>query len=486
MKKTALLISLIAITGCTVGPDYLKPDLELPKNWFQSTLKNAPRTSDSEVEHAWWKRFNDPILQSLIDKDLTGNLDIKIAESRIAEARANRSYAANDLLPTVNGKASAVRQSNRIAFPGGGGPFDLTKPLNTFETGFDATWEADLFGGKRRTLEAESATLASEEANADDVRVSMLAEVARTYFEIRQYQQQLALNKDTVASGQTSVKIAQERYKVGETAKLDVMQANAQLQQFQTQIPYYENLLAQSEFNLDILLGEQPGTTHSLVLDAKPLPVADKDLVLSAPAQVIATRPDIRMAEQKLIAATAEKGVAIAALFPDISLSGFAGFLNIDQANLIKGSSRSWSMGGSVLLPIFNYGRLSANIDAADARKQQALDEYRKTLVAALSDVNKAITAYAKQEEFRAALQKTVADNRQVTTIARQRYKEGLSSFLDVLEAQRTLYASESQLASANALVSENLVALYKSLGGGWKDTGPTPVTTPTLTPLVD
>lgn len=467
MARYALLAGLLLTTACSVGPDYGKPDFELPSSWF-TTAEKAPAIDEKTgVEQMWWKRFKDPVLSGLIDKALAGNLDLKIAEARIAEARATRAYARADLLPTVNGKADALRQGNRIAFPG---PFDLTKPFNTFETGFDASWELDLFGGKRRALETGTAMLAAAEASRDEARVSLLAEVARTYMDIRQYQQQLAIVRETVASEQGSVNIAGERYRVGDTPKLDVMQANAQLEQFLTQVPYYENLLAQSEFSMDVLLAAPSGATHALMGDVAPVPVADKELVLAAPAQVIAARPDIRAAEQLLIAATASQGVAVAALFPDVSLSGFLGFLNIDAGNLLKSGSTSWSAGGNVLLPILNYGRLSANIDAADARRQQALATYQKAIIAALADVNKSATAFLKQEEFRRALAKTVADNRQVTVIARMRYKEGMSSFTDVLEAQRTLYASQNQLVQADAQVSEALVALYKSLGGGWQE----------------
>ena len=468
MHKFLSITTALALGACTVGPDYKMPDLHLPSGWFESVEKMPETDGQAVVEHQWWQHFGDPVLDQLIGKAIAGNYDIKIAEARIAEARASRSFATADLLPTINGTASGARQANRIAFPG---PIaGLDKPFNTFEAGFDASWELDLFGGKRRALEADTALLAATEASRDDARVTLLAEVARIYMDIRQHQKQLDITHETMTAEEGTVSIAKERYKAGSTSQFDLKQAQAQLDQVKTQIPFYENLLAQAELSMDVLLGEQPGATHPLVETAKPIPVADKNIILAAPAQVIANRPDLRAAEQQLIAATAQQGIAVAQLFPDVSLSGFFGLLNADSGNLLRAGSKSWSAGGTVLFPILNYGRLSANIDSADARQQQALATYQKSVITALSDVDKAVTAYTKQEEFRLATARNVADNREITSIARMRYQEGLSSFVDVLEAQRTQYNSESQLAQAETLAAQNLVALYKSVGGGWKN----------------
>jgi len=470
--RSASIFALALLTACTVGPDYKAPDIGLPASWFVPAAPKITTDAKAEIDQAWWQHFNDPVLSQLIDKAAAGNFDLKIAEARIAEARAARGTARADLLPTANIVSNNERQANRIAFPGFTG---LTKPFNTFEDGFDASWELDIFGGKKRALESSSAELEAAMASRDDARVSLMAEVARTYVDIRQYQQQLVLTTDTVKAEQNTVSIVGERYHTGNTSQLDVTQAKAQLEQMQSQLPYYQNLLAQAEYSLDVLLGEQPGAAHALVASTKPVPVSAIELVLAAPANIIANRPDVRMAERELAAATAQQGQAIAQLFPDISLSGFVGLLNVNSSHLLEAGSKSWDVGGNVLWPILNYGKLSANIDAADARQQEALASYQKSIISALSDVAKSVTAYSRQEEFRRALNKTVADNRESTAIARSRYREGLSTFLDVLDAERTLYASESQLAQASAQTSQNLIAVYKSLGGGWAGQTPQP-----------
>jgi NodT family efflux transporter outer membrane factor (OMF) lipoprotein len=464
-KAPACALAVFLLAGCAVGPDYSVPALGLPQGWFTSGVAVDDKMT---VQEDWWKQFNDPVLDALISKASSGNFDMKIAEARIAQARATGSSAQADLLPTVNVTGLGDRQSNRIAF--GDAPFNLSKPFNTFQAGFDASWEIDIFGGKRREIESDTATLKAAEATRDDVRISLIAEVARGYVDIRQYQQQIALVGDTAAADLKTVDIAGQRYRSGNTAGLDVTQAKAQLAQAQTQLPYYQNLLAQAEFRMDVLLGEQPGATHALVADHAPIPDTDKELILTAPASVIANRPDIRVAERQLAAATAQQGVAVAQFFPKISLSGFLGLLNTDAGKLLLANSKSWDAGANVLWPILNYGKLSAGTALADARQQEALAHYQKIVISALSDVEQAATAYIRQQEFTAAQAKTVADNAHAADIAHMRYKEGLSSFIEVLDAQRTLYASQSQLAAARGILAQDRIAVYKSLGGGWKD----------------
>jgi NodT family efflux transporter outer membrane factor (OMF) lipoprotein len=298
--------------------------------------------------------------------------------------------------------------------------------------------------------------------------VILLAEVARTYVDIRQYQAQLDTAEATIVANKNTLAIAQQRLAAGDTPGLDVTQAQAQLEQTESQLPQYQNLLAQAEYSMDVLLGEQPGATHTLTAKSAPIPTSDKKLVLAAPASIIANRPDIRVAERKLASATAQQGVAVAKFFPDISLSGFIGLLNTNAGNLLTAGSQSWMMGASVLWPILSYGTLSANLDAANAQQQEALATYQKSIIAALSDVEKSVTAWTEQDKLQQALAKTTASDRHALDVSRQRYKEGLTSFLEVLDAERTLNASQIQLTEARAQTAQNLIAVYKSLGGGW------------------
>lgn len=458
----------LMLAACEVGPDYQKPDTTVPENWAA-----APGNADvkAEIDQKWWKNFNDPVLTSLIEKAAANNLDLKVAEARIAEARAGAASAGAALLPTGDLKGTATREANRMALPGGNGNGLgnlLHKPFNVYETGFDASWELDLFGGNRRAEEAAEAEMQASEATRDDVLVSMLAEVARTYVDIRRANAKLAVAEDIVAADQKTLDIARQRFNVGQAPRLDVVNAEAQLQSAETQMPDIRNQAAQAEYQMDVLLGEQPGAAHRMVGAPSPIPASDKKLVLAAPASVIAQRPDIRVAERKLAAATAQQGVAVAKFFPDISLTGFFGALNTSTQNLVTAANQSWMAGGSILWPILSYGTLSANLDKADAQQQEAMATYQKSILSALSDVERSLNAYTEQEKFLLAAANQVEQDKHATSIARQRYKEGLTSFQEVLDAERTLYTAQNSLAEARANETQDLIAVYKSLGGGW------------------
>ncbi len=469
MKKIPAFMFLFLATGCTVGGDYLKPDIKLPENWFAPEEKAMPLTNDkAEIQQSWWRNFKDPVLDQLIEQAGKDNFDLKIAQARIVQARAARGITSSALIPQVNIVAGDNRQGNRFAF-GGASFAGMEKPFSTFQTGFDASWELDLFGKSRRALESANAELEAARAERDGMQVSMFAEVASVYMDIRSYQQQIKIVQETIDAEKSTVSIVNENYRAGNSAQLYLMQAQAQLEQTKTQLPYYQNLLAQSEYSMDVLLAKQPGETHKIVENSQPIPSVADSLILSAPAKVIADRPDIRAAERRLASATAKQGVAAAQFFPDISLSAFIGFLNVDAANLLERDSKSWSAGGNILSPILNYGKLSSNMDLADAKQQEALTLYQKAVISALADVSKSVAAYKKEQEYLSAMDKTVSANRKTAQIARSRYKEGLSSFIEVLDAERTLYASQSQMVKSKAQVSQDLIAVYKSLGGGWE-----------------
>ena len=485
---TAIAGLCFFLSGCTVGRDYQKPYTAVPKAWASSPDKEnlSDCRADSQqvcdthaipgdkiaIEQNWWQHFHDPVLNQLIAKAVTANLDIKVAKAQISEARALHAVAVAALFPTGGMMASANRQGNQIGFPSGGSS-DLAnlvkQPFNNFKTGFDASWELDLFGGHRREAESAAAELEATAFSGDAMLISTLAEVARTYVDIRQYQAQLNVAQNTLSIDKKTSAIIRQRFAVGNTAGMDVSRAESEEQQDQAQIPYFNNLLAQAEYAMDILLTERPGTTHVLIKNASPVPVTDQKLILAAPAAVIANRPDIRSAERKLASATAQQGAAFAKFFPDISLNGFIGLFNTNAGNFLNVSSKSWSMGGNILWPILSYGSLSANIDAADARLQQAMTRYQKAVLSALSDVERAFTAYTEQQKHLQAQEKAAAADAHVAAIAVERFQQGLTSFLEVLDADRKRYVSENQLTVAKAQTAQNLIAVYKSLGGGWK-----------------
>lgn len=472
LRSTIIAILAIFLFGCTVGPDYRKPETNSPKNWISSQHHQGLTAKDIH-EQAWWRSFNDPVLNQLIAKAVQGNFDLKSAEWRISEARALYNLGMAALLPMGDMMGSVNRQKNQIAFPTGGSPTiaDLVKqPFNVFKFGFDASWELDLFGGHRRDAESALADQEASVASFDEMMIVLLAEIAHTYVDIRLYQTQLNLAQNVFAIDEKAIGIVKQRFEAGGSPGMEVARAEAQQAQSQEQIHYFRNLLAQSEYKMDVLLGEQPGVSHDIIVFADAsVPVVDMKLILAAPAAVIANRPDIRKAERKLAVATAQQGVAIAKFFPDVSLAGFIGLFNTNAANLLSISSASWSMGANVLWPILSYGSLSANLDAADARQQQALAKYQQTIISALSDVERSFTAYTEQEKHRQAREKATAAVRHVHEIAQERYRQGLTSFMEVLDAERNLHASNNLLIMAAAKTTQNIIAVYKSLGGGWK-----------------
>jgi len=471
-SSTGIIGLSFLLSACMVGPDYQKPETVLPAAWI-----SAPEKSIQEhlaIEQAWWKNFHDPVLNQLVTKAATNNFDVKIAETRITQARASQAAATAALFPVGEMIANANRQSNQIGFPSSA-PSTLTgalkKPFNIFKTGFDASWELDLFGGHRREAESAKAELEASALSRDDLVISLLAEVASTYIEIRQYQAQLKFAQETVEADIKTTTITQQRVDLGETAGVDVSKMESQQQRDQAQISYISNLLSQAEYRMDVLLGEKPGATHALVNPIKALPVMDQKILLTTPASVIAQRPDIRIAERKLASATAQEGVATAKFFPDISLVGFIGLFNTNAGNLLNVSSKSWSMGANVLWPILSFGSLSANLSGAEARQQEALTKYQKTIISALSDVESSLTAYTEQEKYSQSVEKATAADQHVYNIAVKRYEEGLTSYLEVLEVERKLYSSQNQLTLAKAQTARTLIGVYKSLGGGWKIT---------------
>ena len=468
--KTLILCTILA--SCTVGQDYTKPEVKLPEKWH-----SANGAEQTELQNNWWKNFNDPILEQLIEKTNKGNLDLKIAEERIAQARASQDSASTDLLPHADAKIAANRQANQFQFAGA--PPAIKKPFNTFQTGFDASWELDLFGGKKRDLESAKAELDAAESSRDNIKISLLAEVARNYINIRQHQAEIVLANDIIASNQKTLDINNKLFKSGLKPKLDVIKAESELNNAKSQLPKYEGMLAQAEYATDILIGEQAGATHKLVSEVKPIPATDKEIILSAPASIIANRPDVKIAERKLAAATAQQGSALAKFFPDISLSGFLGLMSVDTAHLVESGSKSWAASGGVLLPILNYGKLSANMDAADSRQHEALAEYQKSIISALSDVETSVNSFQKEEEHKAVVTTNLEQKNHEVEIANNRYKQGQTSFLEVLDAKRSLFTTQQELLQISASSAQNMVAVYKSLGGAWKVKTPAKVEEP-------
>jgi NodT family efflux transporter outer membrane factor (OMF) lipoprotein len=456
----------LMIVGCTVGPDYQRPTLTTPAQWSEALAGGESARPGAET--AWWRTFHDPELDSLIDRATKANLDLKVAEARVREARAQRGAVAAATSPTVDANGSIVRQR---ASANGDVPIppSIGQPFNVFQGGFDASWELDAFGGTHRQIEAADADLAAAEAGRRGALVSLLGEVARNYIETRATQRRLAIAQENIQAQQDGLRLSEERYQKGLTSELDVQQATTLLAQTQAEVPALESALKVSIHHLGILLAQPPGALLAELSTTQPIPTAPPEVPVGLPSDLLLRRPDVQLAERQLAAQTARIGVATADLFPKFYLTGTAGQQSIAGGEFFNVASRFWSIGPSAQWRIFDAGQIRANIHVQNARQEEALAAYEKVALTAFEDVENSLVAHANEQVRRSSLEQAVASSRQSQVFANQRYGAGLANFLEVLEAERSVLQTEDQLAQSDEAVAVNLIALYKALGGGWE-----------------
>ena len=458
---------LVAIgVGCTVGRDYRPPQVQVPAIWSEAEQKGAT-TAPVEITQ-WWATFNDPVLTSLIDRAVRSNHDLRVAEWRIREARASRGVTAAAAWPTADVSADYSRSRASENAPNVA-PISAGKATDLFQIGFDAGWEIDVFGGVRRAVEAADADIAASEENRRDVLLTLLAEVARNYVEVRGFQRRLAIAGKNITSQQETLELTRIRLEAGLISELDVAQAEAILATTQSQVPTLDSALKQAVHRLGVLLGQDPGALLPELSNEAPIPGIPPEVPVGLPSDLLRRRPDVRRAERELAGATARVGVATADLFPRFSLTGAFGLQSVSIADLALWPSRVWSIGPTVRWPIFDAGRIRASIRVQDAREQQSLAQYEKAVLTSLEDVENALVAYGREQIRRRSLAQAVEANRLAADLANERYTQGLVDFLNVLESQRQLYTSEDQLVQSERGIVVNLVALYKALGGGWE-----------------
>jgi NodT family efflux transporter outer membrane factor (OMF) lipoprotein len=469
------LLALALAIGCAVGPDYHTPKVNTPSNWSEAQRAGAINSAVQIVE--WWKTFNDPELNSLIDRAVATNHDLRIADGLLREARALRTGAFFDLGPTIKGGAgyTDMRQARNSV------PFVLKGPLGSeissnyifqydlYDAHFDASWEIDVFGSKRREYQEANALLASVVENRHDVLVSVLAEVARNYIEVRNYQQRIAIARKNITAQQDAADIARSRFNAGLASELEVKQAEAVLATTQSQIPNLETSLKHGIHRLSVLIGQPPGALTAELSSTAPVPAPPPEVPVGLPSDLLRRRPDVRRAERELAAATANIGVQTAELFPKFSLTGLAGFQSFSVGDWFSGGSKYWSAGPMVTWRIFDLGHVRSQIQTANAQAQQSLAAYEKTVLGSLEEVENGLVAYANEQTRYRALSAAVDADRRALDLANDRYRKGLVDFLDVVDAERSLYQAEDELADSQSIVSVNLVTLYKALGGGWE-----------------
>jgi multidrug efflux system outer membrane protein len=470
-------ILLTMLFGCAVGPDYHPPKTEVPPDWDgQAAVTPAhpsKTTTDPVTLVEWWNAFNDPTLSSLMEMALRANLDVRQAEARIRQARAARGVAGAPLWPQVD--ASAIYQrSQGSSETGGGGAIATAGGLRElFQVGLDASWELDIFGGTRRNLEAATADLKAAVEDRRDVLITLAGEVGTNYLNLRGFQQQIAIAKKNLEAQKKTADITHRRFEAGFVSRLDVANADAQVATTEAQIPLLESSARAAIYRLGVLLGREPAVLANELSRGSSIPLTPPEVPVGLPSDLVRRRPDIRRAEAQVHAATARIGVATADLFPRFNLTGSFGFSSSDLTKLGNlSNSKFWSLGPSVTWPVFAGGRIRANIEVQNALQEQALIAYQKTVLTALQDVETALVAYAKEQEHQKSLAAAVASNRQAVDLSMKLYVAGKTDFLNVLNAQRSLFLTEDALTLSTRTLGTNLIALYKALGGGWEKGG--------------
>lgn len=468
MPRRLLAVSLALLaSGCTLGPDYQRPDATAPATFREMPAAEAASLADT----AWWEVFDDPRLQELIRIALVENRNLKIAVERVEEARARYGFARSYLLPSVTAGANGGRlqtsEGSLTHTPQGdlpGGSRDTERSIYTASA--DVSWEIDLFGRIRRTTEAEQALFLGTQEAQRGVVIALVADVARAYFELGDFDRRLTIARRTLESRREYVALAKDRFEGGITPEIDLRQAEAELHRVESIVAELTRLVALKENELSVLLGRNPGEVlRERPVEEQGLPGA---VPAGLPSDLLDRRPDIRAAEQTLAAATANIGAAKALLFPRIALTGSYGVASTDFDDLFESSSKSWNVIGNVLQPIFEGGRNRRRVEITESQQRQALYAYESTVLDAFRETEDALVTYRTAGEQRQAQANRVEAERKVLELAALRYRGGVADYLEVLDAQRSLFDAELEETQSigNQLIA--LVRLYKALGGGW------------------
>jgi NodT family efflux transporter outer membrane factor (OMF) lipoprotein len=488
-RHIPFLLPLILCGGCTtLGPNFHAPGWGGPKTWFGGGKERAPvsETVEAPIDPNWWTLFKDPTLTALEQRVANENLDVAISAVRIEESRAQYENARAEGIPSINGNASYTRQkaSNVGVFANAPSPLGASgisgstagglrsSTLNAFDAyqvGLSASWEVDLWGKIRRSVESASATATASEDDRRGVLLASLAEVARDYVTLRGVQTELRIARDNVRIAQDSLKLTQQRAAGGMTTNLDVANAQSQLSTTLAQIPSLEQQESQLINALSLLLGMPPSGLRAELATPRAVPPVPPRVPIGLPSELARRRPDVREAEDRLHAATASIGVAQAAFYPSVTLGGSVGLQAIQFVPLFGLNARQYALGPSVSVPIFENGQLKATLHLTEAQQKEAALTYQLTVLRALHEVDNALTAYRSEQVRRQQLIEAVSQSQRALDLATQRYTQGVTDFLTVLVAQQTLLGNELQLADSTTTVSNNLVTLYKALGGGWE-----------------
>jgi NodT family efflux transporter outer membrane factor (OMF) lipoprotein len=475
VARLSLASGLVAGEACSVGPTFTRPQAALPVAW--QAANNPHLVATAAADALWWKGFNDPVLDRLVELARRQNLSLQVAGLRIVEARAQWGIATGRQFPQVQeitGSATAIGPSKNIPL----GPL-LPRHLTEYQLGFDASWEIDFWGKYRRAVDAEAAALLASVADYDASVVSLTAEVARTYVAVRTTEVLIAQARYNADIQDQALKIAQSRFQNGATSELDVSQAATLLQSTRATIPTLQGQLQQARNALSTLLGQPPGVADSLLGGPQEIPQAPAKVAVSVPAEMLRRRPDIRSAEMSAAAQCARIGVAKADLYPSFSLFGSIGLRAAGSGwgghSFFSSNSFFYQAGPSVSWPFFNYGRIENNVRVQDARFQELLVTYRDTVLRAAQEVEDALAGFLNAQEAAELEQGAVKSAQRSVELSLEQYREGAADYQRVLDAQRSLLDQQNALAQLRSAVATSLMALYKALGGGWETSGNVP-----------
>jgi len=454
------VLGALVLAGCAVGPTYTAPS-DAP------VAISAPERSlfaNDAVQRDWWRQLDDPQLDALIERALTGNHDIRIAQARLLEARASQTEAELDRLPVVTLGASKTRSIAQ----GNGTPADARTLAQSSRSGFDASWEIDLFGRLKRLDEAATARTEASAADLEQVRIVAVAELARNYYEMRGAEQRLAVTRRTLESLRSSLRVTEAQVQTGRGLEGDLASAQANVATTESQLPAFETTRRQAAYRVAVLAGLRPAELEPM-LQPQQLRVLDKRLPIGDLGDLLRRRPDVLRAERGLAASTADVGATTAELYPRFDIGGFLGFIALRGSDLGSSSSRAFSVTPGVSWPALRLGSVKARVRGAEARAEGDRALYEQTVLRAIEDVESALTGYGQNQQRLQSLVQAAARSGRAAELAEVRYREGAAPYLSVLDAQRTLLRAQDAVAEAETASYTSLVALYKALGGGWQ-----------------
>jgi len=451
-------LTLLILSACTIGPDYVRPTVEVPSTWTVSY-----DAAVDLVNTTWWQQFNDPVLDNLITTALTENLDIKVATARVDQFLGQYRTTRSEFFPQIGASAGVFRQKDTETglMPGNSDDY------STYQGALNATWEIDLWGRIRRLNEASRAEFLASEAGRRSVLLTLVSNVANSYLNLRGLDRQLEIARETEKTYAESLRIFKLRHDYGTVSQVEVSQVESEYENARQAVPQLEGLIAQQEHLLCLLLGRNPQTIkRGQSIDELNVP----EIPAGLPSELLEQRPDIIQAEQALIAANARIGAARALYFPRIALTGTYGTASIHSDDLFKGPSTTWQVGGNLVAPIFTFGAIEGQVMTAEASQREALYSYQQSIIAGFRDVEDALVATTKGRETQAAKARRVNALKTYARLAGNQYEAGTTGYLQVLDANRSLFSGQLDYVQTQAKVLTSLVDVYRTMGGGWID----------------